>query len=225
VDEIIARHSFENNAMTLDGKDLIWVLAAYFIGCLTAGYYWVRWRTGEDVRRLGSGHVGARNVGRRLGTSGFSVTFGLDFLKGLLAVAGATAVGLEREGVTAILFAVIIGHNWPVQLRFQGGKGIAVSLGALLAYDPPLLLILVVVFVPLWLWARNLTVAGMLAYAISPLVAFLCDLGPLAAFAMSGTAMLVVFAHRKNLREELMKMVPASPPSRDGDRPRGRSTL
>ena len=66
----------------------VWILVSYLIGCFTAGYYWMRWRTGQDIRRMGSGSVGARNVGRALGASGFTATFLLDAAKGALAVAG-----------------------------------------------------------------------------------------------------------------------------------------
>lgn len=209
----------------MGGKDLIWVLAAYFLGCFTVGYYWVRWRTGEDIRDQGSGHVGARNVGRRLGPAGFVATLVLDSLKGGLAVGAAIHFNSDPEIVTAVLFAVILGHIWPVQLRFKGGKGVAVSLGAWLVYSPPTLLILAALTALLWLWTRHFTVAGMIAYAVTPLIVFLCGLGPLTAFAMSGTAVLVVLAHRKNLRAELTRMMP-SPEDASGDgRPGERSTL
>src|ERR1035441_2499722 len=64
-------------------------LAAYALGCFTTGYYLVRWRTGQDVREVGSGSVGARNVGRLLGRQGFLATMLCDFGKGMLAVWGA----------------------------------------------------------------------------------------------------------------------------------------
>ena len=58
----------------ITGKDISVVLACYFLGCFTAGYYWMRLRTGLDIRSQGSGNVGARNVGRALGVPGFMVT-------------------------------------------------------------------------------------------------------------------------------------------------------
>src|SRR6266850_5250974 len=130
------------------GKELTLILACYCLGCFTAGYYWVRWRTGHDIRQQGSGSAGARNVGRTLGPSGFIVTFLLDVGKGALAASLALHFGLSPSAVVAALVAVVVGHNWPMQLRFHGGKGIAVSLGALLAYDPFIVLCLVLVFLP-----------------------------------------------------------------------------
>jgi len=193
--------------MIITGKELSWVLTCYVLGCFTTGYYWVRWRTGRDVRGEGSGNVGARNVGRVTGPSGFVVTLLLDVLKGGLAVVGARYFQMSPELQTASLIAVILGHNWPCQLRFHGGKGVAVSLGALLVYDWFVLVVLLVVFLPHWLFTRNFMVSGMLAYALAPLLVFMSGLSPLQTFAMSITSMLVVFAHRKNIREEVGVML------------------
>src|SRR5262245_25311398 len=112
-------------SQTVPGRELMWVMASYFIGCFTAGYYWTRWMTGQDIRRLGSRTVGARNVGRVLGAGGFTVTLLLDVAKGAFVVAGATWLGLTPEAVVTAMVAVAIGHNWPAQLGFQGGKGVA----------------------------------------------------------------------------------------------------
>jgi len=191
---------------TLTGREFVWMLASYLIGCFTAGYYWTRWRTGQDIRRFGSGSVGARNVGRALGAGGFTVTFLLDLAKGALAVAAALWLGLRPEAVVASMVAVVVGHNWPMQLRFHGGKGIAVSLGALLAYDPFIVLCLVAIFVPIIAVLRNFTLSGMTAFALGPLAVFLCGLDKVEVAAMSFLAILVLIAHRKNIREEIARM-------------------
>ena len=67
-------------------RAVAWASGAYFIGCFTTGYYLVRLRTGKDIREMGSGSAGARNVGRFLGKSGFFLTMLGDFIKGALAV-------------------------------------------------------------------------------------------------------------------------------------------
>jgi len=191
----------------MTGKECSWVLASYLLGCFTAGYYWVRWQTGKDIRQEGSGTVGARNVGRLLGPTGFALTLLVDFGKGALALGMACLLGLSPEATTGALFAVVLGHNFPFQLRFRGGKGLAVSLGALLVYDYFTLIVLVTLFLPLWLFTRSVTLSGMLAYSMAPLMVFLCSLGALETFAVSITSMLVVIAHRKNIREELGKIL------------------
>ena len=189
----------------MTGKEITMILACYCAGCFTAGYYWVRWRTGQDIRESGSGNVGARNVGRALGAPGFAVTFVLDMLKGALAVGAARYFDLGPEAVIAGAVAVVVGHNWPMQLRFHGGKGIATSFGALLAYDSFIVLILVALFVPILILLRSFTLSGLLAYTLAPLAVFLCGLGNLETAAISFLAILVLISHRKNIREEIAR--------------------
>ena len=191
---------------TLTGRELSWIAASYFIGCFTAGYYWTRWRTGRDIREVGSGNVGARNVGRTLGKGGFTITLLLDAAKGALAVAGAVWLGLGPEAVVASIVAVVVGHNWPLQLRFQGGKGIAVSVGALLAYNPFLVLVLLAIFLPVLAVLRNVTLSGMIAFALAPLAAFLCGVPKVEVAAVSILASFVLLTHRKNIREEMARI-------------------
>src|ERR1043166_9636458 len=96
---------------------------AYLAGCFTSGYYLVRMRLGEDIRELGSGSVGARNVGRVLGKTGFLLTLGLDFAKGSFAVWAARhfTTPVDERLVALAMASVIAGHVWPLQLRFRGG--------------------------------------------------------------------------------------------------------
>lgn len=193
-------------SLSLTGAEIGWILASYFIGCFTAGYYWTRWKTGRDIRASGSGNVGARNVGRTLGRGGFAVTLLLDAAKGALAVLVASWINLGPEAVVVSMVAVVVGHNWPVQLRFSGGKGIAVSLGALLAYDPFIVLALLAVFIPVIAALRNFTLSGMIAFALAPLISFLCGVEKVEVAAVSILAILVVLTHRKNIREEIARI-------------------
>lgn len=190
---------------TLTGREFSWILASYLIGCFTAGFYWTRWKTGQDIRRLGSGNVGARNVGRNLGPAGFAATLLVDACKGALVVFIGQWLGLRPEPLVATLLAVVIGHNWPIQLRFHGGKGIAVSFGALLAYDPGIVLVLLLLFLPLYALLRNFTLAGMLAYALGPAVLFLRECPKVDIAALSLIAILVLVAHRRNIRQEISR--------------------
>lgn len=190
------------------GIEVTMILCSYLLGCCTAGYYWVRLRTGQDIRRVGSGNVGARNVGRALGSSGFAVTFLFDFLKGALAVWLARWMELGPEAVIACLVAVVVGHSWPIQLKLQGGKGISTSMGVLLCYNPELSLVLIALFVPIYFLLRIFTLSGMLAFALSPLVAFLSGFTNREVAAISFLSMLVLITHRKNIREEIGRLFP-----------------
>src|SRR5947207_11161473 len=101
------------------GRDLLVLATCYALGCCTAGYYWVRWRTGLDLRLIGSGNVGAKNVARVAGPSGFAVTLLIDGPKGALAVGLADYVAVPAAIVGAALGSVLVCHEWPIQLRFH----------------------------------------------------------------------------------------------------------
>src|SRR5687768_11116824 len=90
--------------------DFFLVAVCYCLGCFAAGYYWVRWRTGQDIRQLGSGTVGARNAGRILGPWAFAVVLLLDFTKGALAVWLATKLNVSPEVTVMSMAAVVVGH-------------------------------------------------------------------------------------------------------------------
>lgn len=185
-------------------------VAAYFLGCFATGYYLVRWRTGGDIRELGSGNAGARNAGRALGRSAFFLTLLGDLAKGALAVSAAQFFTQDARLAGVALVSVVAGHIWPVQLRFRGGKGIATSLGGLLLYDLHVALALALVFGILYGLARRVVLAGVFAFACLPFLSIyfgqpparLAYDGPKVAFVslLSG---LVVLAHRRNLAQEL----------------------
>src|SRR3954468_15758840 len=108
------------------------VVVAYLIGAIPFAYLVVYWAKGIDIRTVGSGNVGATNVGRVLGFRYFLLVFALDVLKGLLPTLGIPrAVAAEGFGVPAlpvlVALATILGHNFPIYLKFRGGKGVATS--------------------------------------------------------------------------------------------------
>jgi glycerol-3-phosphate acyltransferase PlsY len=117
------------------------VLVAYAIGAIPFGYLVVRAVKGIDVRTVGSGNIGATNVGRVLGLPFFFIVFALDLAKGLLPtllfprLAERLGVAVGPDLPVLIGLAAILGHNFPVYLRFKGGKGVATSLGVLFALD------------------------------------------------------------------------------------------
>ncbi len=188
-------------------QDACLVAAVYLLGGFTAGYYLVRARTDLDVRAGGSGSAGATNVARLLGRRGFVVTFALDFLKGAAAVGLARAIHVQRPVVAWVMWAVVAGHIWPLHLRFRGGKGVATGLGSLLAYEPRLLVVLGLSgLIPLAV-LRNLTLAGMAAFVLAPVAWFLLEPVRLTdVSALAGLALLILVAHRRNIREEGVRL-------------------
>lgn len=177
-------------------------LEAYLLGCFATGYYFVRARTGDDLRQIGSGSIGARNAGRILGKTGFFVTLLGDFTKGALAVWIAREwTGDNRLAMLALL-AVVVGHLWPVQLRFHGGKGVSTSLGALLALDYRVALVFPAVFLIGFLLARKTLLPAMFAFACLPMAAWCLNCGNFTAAMLAVLTALIFIAHRRNLTEE-----------------------
>jgi acyl phosphate:glycerol-3-phosphate acyltransferase len=178
---------------------LVVILVSYALGCFSTAYYLVRWRTGQDIRNVGSGTAGARNVGRILGKGGFALTFLGDAIKGALAVGLARWLDLPAISIVAAMLAVVAGHLWPMQLGWKGGKGASTALGGVLVINPWLGLItlgLALLFLAL---SRSFTRSGMIAMALAPVVAWLLGLE---AMLVSGVVVLVIlllFAHRGNL--------------------------
>ena len=182
-------------------------LAAYLLGCFATGYYLVRLRLACDIRDLGSGSVGARNVGRWLGWQGFLLTVLGDFGKGALAVWAARCYSTGRWLPLVAMLAVVAGHVWPVQLRFRGGKGMATSLGALLIFDFQLALVFALWFAAAFGVLRKTVLPGLLAFASLPLVSWYLRHDAAEAVGTSLLAALVLIAHRKNLATEISRML------------------
>lgn len=187
--------------------------AIYGLGCFSTGYYLVRMRIGRDIRETGSGSASASNVGRMLGKTGFAITFAGDLLKGLLAilVANYVARGLSFAGLAMI--AVVVGHIFPIQLRGRGGKGIATALGAMTACDYRLALCLLGLFALLYLVSRQWLWCGMIVVLLAPLTASLLGLPLPFTLAVTAAAMLVLFAHRNNIRQGFRAEHASFPPA------------
>lgn len=122
------------------------IAGAYLLGAVPFGLVMARVLKGVDLRTVGSGNIGATNAMRVLGRPLGLVAFALDFLKGWLPVfALAPAAALAPERVTGLQVlcgaAAVLGHCFPVYLRFRGGKGVATGCGALVALDPVVFLV------------------------------------------------------------------------------------
>ncbi len=193
------------------------VAAAYLIGSIPFGLILAR-AHGKDLRKIGSGNIGATNLARALGRKWGYLCFALDTLKGLLPMVVVAAIaGWPNEPTLlawwlAVGIAAILGHVFPVFLRFKGGKGVATSFGVALGLWPYFTL---GAFVALAVWLgtvliwRYVSLASVCAAVTFPLVLFVgilvvpswtaCGLWPLLIAAIA-IPVLVVVRHRENIR-------------------------
>jgi glycerol-3-phosphate acyltransferase PlsY len=184
-------------------------ITAYVLGCLATGYYLVRFRTGKDIRTMDSGNIGARNVGRVLGKSGFLITFFGDLAKGVLAVLLARILTHNDPLALAVSIpAVIAGHLWPAQLGFRGGKGVSTGLGAVLTFDyrfaAPMAAALVVGF----LLSRKSVPAAMFMFACLPPASWWFHHDLRLVVILSIACVMIITAHRSNLARDFAAMKP-----------------
>jgi len=186
----------------------VFLIAAvsYLLGSIPFGLILVRIFRGQDVRLTGSGNIGATNVARSSPALGV-FTLVLDALKGFAAVALARAFFPGRNVLAglAALFA-IMGHMFPIWLKFRGGKGVATALGSFALLAPKPLLVMVGIFIAVVLVFRRVSLGSILAVALFPFLAWLVhDYGdaPPMLLLMAVASVLIIARHHQNIRRLL----------------------
>jgi acyl phosphate:glycerol-3-phosphate acyltransferase len=182
---------------------LVSAVLGYLLGSIPFGYLLVRMVKGEDVRSSGSGNIGATNVARKSPVLGVA-TLVLDAAKGLAGVlfAWLTFGGPHRHLImaTAALFAVL-GHLFPIWLKFRGGKGVATSLGAFALLTPKTILCLVGLFLLVAVAFRYVSLGSVAVAAAFPLLAWALHEyhEPMEVAIIAVVSVLVIWKHRQNL--------------------------
>jgi glycerol-3-phosphate acyltransferase PlsY len=180
------------------------IIASYLVGAIPFGLLFTRAMGGIDVRSVGSGNIGATNVLRAAGKKAAILTLLTDCLKGLLPV--LLSLRLFDDAWTPVLsgVAAIIGHNFPVYLRFKGGKGVATSFGVVLAIAPLAGLICLLAWAgaaALWNYS---SLSALVAFALYPLLTFSFpgESKPHAFLSLFVFAMMY-YRHRENIKRLL----------------------
>jgi glycerol-3-phosphate acyltransferase PlsY len=177
---------------------LVAIIASFWAGALPFGYWAARLR-GVDIRKVGSGNIGATNVFRVLGAKVGLTVLVLDALKGFLPTWLAVRAGASDVEAILVGVAAILGHTFSPIMGLNGGKGIATGLGALLAAAP---LTLAVAF-PIWLAAfvitRWVSLASILAAASTPIAAYLFGHSLPTVGILAAIVAVIIFKHRSNL--------------------------
>jgi len=175
------------------------ILIAYGLGSIPFALLLARHWGAHDLRRIGSGNLGAANVLRASGVTAGIVVALLDIAKGALSVTLARYLSDQPAAPAAAGLAAIVGHIYPVWLRFRGGKGVATACGVFSVLTPTALAPTLTIFaITVWL-TRYISLGSVLALlAVPPIAYFTGSPGSTVAVGV-GAAALIVFRHRSNL--------------------------
>lgn len=182
----------------------------YFFGSIPWGLLIGKFN-GLDIRKHGSGNIGATNVRRVLGRDWGMACFALDFLKGLVPVLIATSIGTQTAigpelGRLLAAAAAVIGHIFPFWLRFRGGKGVATTIGALIAVAPWPVIVSLLTWLGMFRLSRYVSIASLSAALMLPLSYLalratkgMCVFTPTLVLLII-LAVLIIVRHQGNIR-------------------------
>jgi glycerol-3-phosphate acyltransferase PlsY len=178
------------------------IVFAYLMGSVPCGYLLGK-MSGIDVRSVGSGNIGATNVVRALGKGRGGMTLLADAAKGYLPVFVGLRLEFDAAAIALIAIAAFLGHLYPLFLNFQGGKGVATALGALLALAPTATLVLVVVFAVAVLVSRIVSLGAIAAAMAAPLALWFFSQS--LVFVAMGLFLgaMIILRHRGNIQRLL----------------------
>ncbi|HGM3505502.1 TPA: glycerol-3-phosphate 1-O-acyltransferase PlsY [Clostridioides difficile] len=186
---------------------IIIAVVAYLLGNISTSYIVAKRIAGVDIRTQGSGNAGSTNVLRTLGKKAGAMTFLGDVLKGVIAVLiselTARLVGIDTllAGYLAVI-CVVAGHNWPAVLGFRGGKGVATSLGAMLAVNPVITLMCLAVFILVVAITKYVSLGSVVGIGCSPIFMIIVKnkAGLIVALFLTAS---VIYNHRANIKRLL----------------------
>jgi len=191
-------------------KVLALAAVAYLLGSVPSGWLVMKVYRNQDVRKLGSGNIGAANVFRAGGPGAFAATLIADGLKGFIPVMLGILLGLgdQEIALAAIGLAAVLGHTWSIYLRFRGGKGVATSGGVLLALAPVALVIAGLSWFLVVRLTRLASLSSLIAVAVGFISLILLHLAGWQAWRPVGWSVvvlgvalvgLVLYRHRGNI--------------------------
>ncbi len=194
----------------MHSESIIALILAYLLGSIPFGYLIVKFSKGADIRATGSGGTGATNVSRKAGKGAGILTLALDALKGFAAVWLARWLGGEGWMIAGAAVLAVVGHCFPVWLKFKAGKGVATGLGVFLVIVPWAVLASFAVFALIFWRTRYVSLGSICAAASIPLWAVLQHqfFGPLADFvpvlaALCAAAAIIIAKHAENIQRLL----------------------
>ena len=174
------------------------VVSAYLCGSIPTGVLIAR-RLGVEVRKVGSGNIGATNVARSAGKKAGLLTLLGDAAKGLLPVLIVRFLDLGETTLACTAVAALLGHIFPIFLGFSGGKGVATGLGVFLGLAPYVILVALFLFLVTFACFRIVSLASLVAAAATPFLLLLLAYPGAHVLAGLVGALLIIVRHRENI--------------------------
>jgi glycerol-3-phosphate acyltransferase PlsY len=196
-------------------KYIVIPVFAYLLGSIPWGLILTRLFTPVDIRRTGSGNIGATNVAREAGIKLGIITLAADILKGAVPVALAASITSANNAWSALFVAFVslaafTGHLFPVYMKFKnGGKGVATAAGCFIVISPVATVISILVFIMMVCWTNRVSLASLVAAAVLPIAVWEATHSKI----MTGCAVIVTifiyFRHGDNIKRLLSGTEPA----------------
>jgi acyl phosphate:glycerol-3-phosphate acyltransferase len=179
-------------------------IISYFIGNIMFGYLLTKYVYHRDIRDEGSGNVGARNAGGLYGKKAFVLVFTADALKGAAVVSLGWYLDYPDYVQLLGLGAALIGHIKPVTLRFKGGKGISTFLGGVIAFEPLVLIPIILAFLVTYPYTKSFTISGLGSFLFIPIFILCSNYTWIVTLIMGLLVIILFLAHTKNIKERLI---------------------
>ena len=179
--------------------DLGAAVLGYALGAIPFGLLLTRAAGLGDIRAIGSGNIGATNVLRTGRKSLAALTLLLDGGKGVAAVLIIAALTHRPSAIALAGLFVVLGHLFPIWLRFKGGKGVATGFGVLLAFSLPVGLAACALWLIYAVWKKISSLAALMAFAMAPILAFIAQLPSAKIIAILLISGLIFIKHRANI--------------------------
>lgn len=186
-------------------SQILSIILSYLIGAVPSGLIFSKLFSDIDIRTIGSGNIGATNVLRAAGKKAAILTLLADALKGMVPVLVVKAL-FQDDALTVLAgAAAVLGHNFPVYLKFKGGKGVATSYGAVLAVSPVIgLLCLLIWLAAAYIW-RYSSLSALISFAFYPILTFFATAPVSRPYRLLSLFIfgMIYYRHRENIKRLL----------------------
>lgn len=180
-------------------RDLVFIALGLILGSLPSGVIAARTLAGVDIRRAGSGNIGAANVARTAGMKAGILVAVIDILKGVVPVLLGLWAGVDQSSLALIALAAVFGHDFSIFLSFKGGKGVATTLGVALVLAPLATVVALLLWIAIFAIFRYSSVASLVSLLVLPLGALLTSSPPVYALALLALFLLAAGKHWENI--------------------------